>query len=151
MSSSSARRRPFLVTVLIVIFLGLALFGWVRLEQSIYEWPLLVQRVGEWLPVYSSISGALWGLVGLPAAWGLWRKRVWVKKAVWAGAVAYPVAYWIDRLFLSRSPESKVNWVFSAGVTLFWLSLVFFTLSRRRTLEYLRENTIDDTGQRKAT
>lgn len=150
MSSAAAHHRPFLVGLLIWVFLVLALLGWVRLEQSIKNWPLLAQRVGTWLPVYASAGGAVWGLVGLPAAWGLWRKRFWVKKAVWAAALAYPSLYWMDHLAVSRSPESNNNWVFSAGVTLIWLGLVFFTLTRRSTLVYLHGTDLKKSPQQLA-
>jgi len=135
-------RRPFLVVLLIVLFLGSALAGWVRLEQAIQEWAFLTQQVGAWQPLYLAAGGGLWGLAGLPAVWGLWEKSHWGKKAVWAAAAAYPAFYWIDRLFFARSPESRANWLFSAGATLVWLALVFWVLSRHSTLEYLRGNSI---------
>ena len=151
MSNPTAHHRPFLVTFLSLIVLGLALLGWARLVQSIRDWAILAQRVGAWLPVYAAVGGCLWGLTGLPAVWGIWQRSLWVKRAVWTAALAYPGAYWVDLLFLASSPESKGNLVFSAGATLVWLVLVFFILSRRNTLDYLRGNGDESAKPRSAS
>jgi|SRR5450759_29455 hypothetical protein len=140
MSDTPNRRRPFLVTLLALLFLILSVLGWVRLEQAIQGWRVLSHFGGAGLPIYQGISGALWGLIGLPAVWGLWRRKIWTIKAVWPAALAYPLFFWLDRFLAGRAPQSQENWIFASVMTLVWGLLVGFTLSRRNIRPYFRRD-----------
>jgi hypothetical protein len=143
MNDAALTRRPFLVTLLALIFLGLVVSGWVRLEQAIQHGALLVSFGGAGLPVYVGISGFIWGAIGLPVIWALWRRATWGYLGVWMGALAYPLLYWLDHFFASHSPVGLANWIFAAGMSIAWLLFVWFTISRPGMHAYLRHTRAD--------
>jgi hypothetical protein len=127
-------RRGIWLSALVVIFLLLAAAGWLRTQQTLAQWNLLAAW-GIWPgPLYNALSGAVWGVVGLPAAWGLWFRKRWADRLTWIAAWFYPVAFWLDRLFIARSPEARTGWPFWLAVTLLWLGYVFAVLRSRRVL-----------------
>jgi hypothetical protein len=132
-------RRGVWVSALAVIFLLLAAAGWLRFQQSIANWDLLVSW-GTWPgPLYMAISGAAWGMAGLPAAWGLWLGRNWAVRLVWIAAGFYPLTFWLDRLFFARGPEARTGWSFWLGVTVLWLGFVWVVLFSRTARRYLEK------------
>jgi hypothetical protein len=51
--------------------LGLSIYGWLRFQQSLSLWKILIQ-IGIWPgPLYLAISGAVWGMLGLIAVLGI--------------------------------------------------------------------------------
>jgi hypothetical protein len=130
-------RRPFWVSVIAVIFLLLAAVGWLRFQQTLASWNLL-SELGVWPgPLYLALSGAAWGMPGLPAAWGLWTGRRWAVRFAWPAAGFYPLTYWVDRLFLTRSPQALAAWPFWLGVSLLWLGLISVVLICKPARRYL--------------
>ena len=137
-SDTSSPSRPFLVKLLVAIFLLLSILGWVRLEQAIQNAAFIDQYASAGLPVYLGLSGLVWGLIGLPAVWGLWLGREWVAWAAWIAAAIYPILYWLNWLFAVRAPESRENWPFVAGLCIAWFLLVWWVLTRWDTHNFIR-------------
>jgi len=131
-------RRPFWLSVLAVLFLFLAAAGWLRLVEAWQFWDLLVKFAVKPGPLYLLLGGAVWGLIGLPVAVGLWLGRRWAIRAAWAAAVFYPLTYWLDRLLIDRAPEALTAWPFSLVVTLLWLGFVFVTFNSRTARRFCR-------------
>ena len=132
-----------LVSALAVIFLLLAAAGWLRAQQAIEHWDLLV---AWWIwpgPLYNALSGAAWGVVGLPAAWGLWFRPRWAVRITWMAAWFYPVVFWLDRLLIAHSPEARTGWPFWLAATLLWLGYVFIVL-RTRAAHWVNEIKLKD-------
>ena len=129
--------RPSLLKLLQSVFLGLSVLGWVRLGQALAGWNLQVELLGRPLVYYLVLSGLLWGLLGLLVAGLLWRRSELAIPAAWAGSILFPLAFWLERFLLVRSPEDWSNWPFMLGLTLLWLLLAVVTLARRQTQAYL--------------
>jgi hypothetical protein len=112
------------------IFLLLSFLGWLRFEQALVFWKPLAQ-LGAWPgPLYIALGGALWGAVGLIAAWGVWHSTRWAPAAGWAAAWLYPLTYWADRLWFSPGAGPFTSWPFALGVTAVWLVLAYAGLHR---------------------
>ncbi len=133
--------RPFLVKLLAAIFLLLSILGWVRMEQAIQNAAFIDQYASAGLPIFLGLSGLVWGLVGLPAVWGLWQGRGWVMRATWIAAAVYPTLYWLNWLFAVQAPESRENWPFIAGLCIAWFLLVWWVLTRRGTKIFIDRKT----------
>jgi hypothetical protein len=119
------------VRLLALVFVFLALMGWLRFQQALSGWSLLIQ-LGAWPgPLYIAAGGAAWGLVGLPAAWGLWVGRGWGALAALLAGLFYPLSYWTDRLIAQQVSQGFSNWPFALGVTAIWLIFIFVVLSRQ--------------------
>jgi hypothetical protein len=133
----SKTKRPLLITLLCLVFVGLVCFGWLRFQQSLQNWSLEAALVNSRLPVYTTLSGALWGIAALPAIICLWlRARPAMTFSLFA-VILYPLTFWIEKIFLKISPIRMVNWQFDAGLTMIWLlfaSLALFLPNSRRYL-----------------
>ncbi|HNB53638.1 MAG TPA: hypothetical protein PK530_16940, partial [Anaerolineales bacterium] len=69
-------------------------------------------------PGYLLVTGALAGLAGLVAVWGLWRGAVWSPRYAMGYVGALLVFYWIDRLWMTQSQTTLVNTPFAIGISL---------------------------------
>ncbi|MGD2156907.1 MAG: hypothetical protein PVG14_19570 [Anaerolineales bacterium] len=133
MSSSFRSSRPFSVTLLAVLVLILTTLYWLRLVETLRLWAFL-SRAPISLTllhrIYLAVTGALWGLVGLPLTWGLWRGRTWAPRSLSLIAILYSAYYWLDRLFLAVPKIWRPRWPFAVAATVILLVLTFWTLSR---------------------
>jgi len=113
---------------LIVLAAGLLLFsvaGWLRLQQSLAEWPYLRDLGLQPGPFYLALTGALTGAGGLVAALGVWLRRRWAFIFVRIFMVAWQVWNWIDRLWVSRSDTARIGWPIALTATVLVLFYVF--------------------------
>ena len=131
-------KRPLLILLLCVILAGLCIFGWIRFQQAIQEWSLEAALVSPLLPIYLTLSGAFWGLAGVPAIIGLWKPSRWALSVTWFVAIFYPLTFWLEKTLLLKSPTRLVNWQFDAGVTILWLLFVTLALHLPNNRRYLR-------------
>jgi hypothetical protein len=75
--------------------------------------------------VYLIAGGVLWGLAGLTSAISLW---FGMSIAPWVSRVTASVCfvwYWLDRLFLTRTPLADTNLLFAGVATLLLLAFAF--------------------------
>lgn len=110
-------RRSVVLIILSLVTLILSIFGWLRLAQAIYSWQMLGEVAPAVLPVYLAISGALWALIGLVAAVGIWLRQRWALILLGAAVVSFAAWYWLDRLVLSPAASANANLVFSLILT----------------------------------
>jgi hypothetical protein len=134
--------RPFLLSTIRNILLGLSIIGWVRMAQAIAGWDFQEELLGRPLAIYLVLSGAIWGLCGLVVTVLLLRRSHRAIHAAWIGAIFYPLAFWLERFLLVRSPQDHLNWPFMLGLTLIWLAMVTITLQRRSTRVYLAKEKL---------
>ncbi len=125
-------RSYFWLRLLALIFLVLAVMGWVRFEEAIRLWNLLISLGLLPGPLYLALTGALWGLIGVAPAVGLWFGYRWATLWSAAAALIYPLTYWIDRLWIAQRAEGFPNEVFALGVTVAWMVFSGIVLARFR-------------------
>ena len=130
--------RPYSVTLLafgVLIIAGINLY---RCVEALLQWHFLAELLPT-LPLYQALSGALWGLAGIPIAWGLRRGARWAARLTPYAAVTYTIYAWIDRLAL-RTGSQEYNLPFAVGTTILVLASTFWILSRPRVKSFFREN-----------
>ena len=135
--SNKKPKRPFLVLLMCLVFAGLVVFGWIRVQQAAQNWSLEALLLGQSMPVYSVISGAAWGLAGAFPAAGLWMRLKWAVPAAWTAALFYTITFWLEKVLVLQSPTKLTNWPFDAGVTVIWLGLVALALHLKSSREFL--------------
>jgi hypothetical protein len=116
------RRRPLILKVLVVGYLLLSWFGWMRMAGGLQDWSLLSAYLSGGMLVYLLAGGVLWGLAGLVSAISLW---FGMSIAPWMSRVTASVCfiwYWLDRLFLTRTPLADTNLLFAGVATLLLLA-----------------------------
>lgn len=103
--SPAPRKRSFGLKVIAFANLWIGIGGWLRLAEVIrnadfYSSLDLQPGVG-----YFIASGAFFGILGLPAAVGLWLRRRW-GIGLAAGTLVFWLGWdWFERLALARSPQ----------------------------------------------
>ena len=135
---SPLHSRPFGVTLLVFGVLIIAGINLYRCVQALLQWRFLSELLPT-LPLYQVLSGIVWGLAGIPMAWGLWRGARWATRILPYASLAYTIYAWIDRLLLRRGLE-VYDLPFSIGTTVVLLASIFLILSRPRVKSFFREN-----------
>jgi hypothetical protein len=122
-------RRPPAVTLLALAFVWAALSGWARLYLAVRDWPLLAELGVAGGPLYLALGGVLWGLLGLPAAVGLWTGKRWAPITARLAAVILFLSFWFDRLLSAWIGTPPPNWIFALVVSVLAMVYTFATLA----------------------
>lgn len=89
-------------------------------------------------PAYLTLTGAVWGGLGLMVARGLFLGRRWASGATVALTLAFVTWYWADRLLLVRTDYSAQTWPAAAIASALLLAGVAYLLTRPGTRRYFR-------------
>lgn len=139
----SKPKRPFRVTLLVLAVLSIAIIHLIRFVQAIHQWGFLESWPGV-SPLYLALTGFIWGVVGLPLVWGLWRGNPWALVAFWIFILVYVVYAWIDRIFVANveitMSQSSASF-FLALATLFILALAGWITTNAKTKAFFRRDT----------
>jgi hypothetical protein len=119
------KKRPFLLKLIILSLAIIAVMGWLRVYQSIYQWETLLRFGVQPGPWYSLISGAVIGVVSTIAALSTWLRFAWSQKYVQISIVILAAGWWLDYLIFSRSSIAFYNLPFRILATSIYLGFVF--------------------------
>lgn len=122
-----------------LLVLSFTVVNLIRFYQAITLWDMLTSLSLSVSPLYLALSGLVWGLVGLPLSWGIWRGRAWARRALWLSALSFAGYYWVDRFIVASDPGRWVYWPFRLGATLALLLLVYWIFSRPRVKAFFGE------------
>ena len=140
-------KRPLSVSLLCAVVLIVAVMNLVRLGQSLASWKFL-EALLPVSPAYLAVTGLVWGVLGLLAAWRLWQGQAWARWFGLAFIIALSIYYWVDRLFLPGYPGRNSNWLFSAVMNFLLIVLSVWTLTRTKAkifFEATNERRLKDT------
>lgn len=129
--------RPLLLKVLVVGYLLLSWFGWLRFTGALADWPLLSRYLSQVMLVYLAAGGLLWGSAGLASAFLLW---FGIRIASWFSRVTALVCfawYWLDRLALTPEGSADTNLPFAAAATLLALAFALVVPALPRVKRFL--------------
>jgi hypothetical protein len=127
------RKRPFGVTLLLWLVLSLSAWGTVRLFAALRFWDELNEFGARLSPLYLSITGAGWAVVGGVLLWGLFRGKRWTHFTIPISAFLWLTGYWIERIFF-ESPRANVSFALIASILLLTVTLV--SAFNRKTREF---------------
>ena len=128
------RKRPFGVTLLLWLVLSLSAWGVVRLLAALRWWDVLNEFGASLSPLYLSISGAGWVVVGIVLLWGLFSAKPWTRLAIPASIFLWLMGYWIERMFF-ESPRANSPFALVASTLL--LLVTFISALNRKTRLFL--------------
>jgi uncharacterized membrane protein (DUF2068 family) len=126
-------RRPLSVTLLALGVLTLAGINLLRFAVSLQQRAFLSSLL-PLEPLYLTISGLVWAVLGLLLVWGLWSGRGWAVLMTQIGILVYSTYFWLDRIFLAQGVGR--NWLFALALNLFLLVIVYWILSSRKAKAY---------------
>ena len=131
---SDRKRRPFRITLFVILVLFLALWNGFRLGQAIFFWKTLHEFGAS--PWYIAISGGFWLLGGLVLAWGAWWGKPWAWIVSIGSAAGYGSWSWFDKLVIQKTYTH--GWLLPV-TTLILLALVFAALFSGRARQFFRK------------
>jgi hypothetical protein len=132
-------RRPFPITILALIVLGLAMLNLARCIQAMAKWQFLAGLL-PFSPIYLIATGAIWGVSGLALFWALWKGFPWAPKTTILGMFAYSAYYWLDRFLLAGYADRNVDWPFCTVGNLIFIAASLWDLTRPDAKAYFGEN-----------
>jgi hypothetical protein len=127
---SMPRKRPFSVTLLLWLVLSLSAWGAVRLIAAFRWWNVLNEFGARLGPLYLSITGAGWIVVGSVFLWGLFSGKSWARLAIPLSIFLWVMEYWVERMFF-ESP--RANFFFALIASLLLCLLTFFSAFNQKT------------------
>jgi hypothetical protein len=116
------RKRPFGVTLLLWLVLSLSAWGAVRLLAALRWWDVLKEFDAHLSPLYLSMTGMGWVVVGGVLLWGIFSGKPWTRWAIPASIFIWLVEYWIERIFF-ESPRENLSFALITSVLLFAVTL----------------------------
>ena len=116
------RKRPFGVTLLLWLVLSLSAWGALRLLSTLRWWDVLKEFGARLSPLYLSITGAGWVLVGAVLLWSIFSGKPWTRLAIPLSIFLWLMEYWIERIFF-ESPRANLFFALIASVLLLAVTL----------------------------
>jgi len=130
-------KRPFSVTLTLVLVLMLASWNALRAWTSILWQDVLVEFKAQPLPLVSALAGVTWFIIGIILLAGIWQRKAWSAKMLLGAAAGYTVWVWGGR-YIWQNPRPDA--VFTVIVNLVCLILIYFT-SKSLSREAYERNT----------
>ena len=133
-TSSIPRKRPFGVTLFLWMVLSLSVWGLLRFF-AVQTWRgVLTEFHASLSPLYLSITGAIWAVVGGMLLWSIWAGKRWAHPAIPISIVIWLVEYWIERIFFEAP---RANLPFMIAVSLVLLGVTLASTFDRKTRNFL--------------
>lgn len=131
---SMPRKRPFSVTLLLWLVLSLSAWGAVRLFAAFRWWNVLSEFGAHLSPLYLSITGASWIIVGSVLLWSLFSGKSWARLAIPISIFLWVMEYWVERMFF-ESPRANFSFALIASILL--CMVTFISAFNQKTKRFL--------------
>lgn len=126
-----SKRRPFGVTLFLLMVLSLSVWGAIRLFAALRWWDVLYEFHARLSPLYLSITGAGWVLAGGILLWSIWSRKAWARWTIPAAIGLWLAEYWIERLFF-QAPRANLPFMSALSALLLILTIaITFNRSTR--------------------
>ena len=145
------QKRPFGVTLLLWLVLCLSAWGAVRLFAAFRWWNVLNEFGARLGPLYLSITGAGWIVVGCVLLWSLFSGKTWARLGIPISIFLCVIEYWVERTFF-EAPRANLFFALIASILLFTVTFAsafnqttrkFFT----RSEEHEQPNEYSDSAR----
>lgn len=143
------KRRPFSVTLLLLMVLSLSGWGAVRFAAALRWQDVLNEFEASLSPLYLTITGAGWVVVGIALLIGLLNRIKRTLPAIIASMVIWLLEYWGERIFFQSTranlPFALTCSILAIAVTWILTNLPgtqsFFTRSEEHEQPVEKQNT----------
>jgi hypothetical protein len=127
------QKRPFSVTLLLWLVLSLSAWGAVRLFAAFRWWSVLNEFGARLGPLYLSLTGAGWILVGGVLLWSLFSGKPWARMAIPISIFLWVLEYWVERMLFE---SSRANLFFALIESTFLFIVTFFSAFNQHTKRF---------------
>ena len=129
-----APKRPFGVTLLLWLVLSLSAWGVVRWLAALRWWDVLIEFGARLPPLYLSITGVAWAVVGGVLLWGLFTGKPWTRPGIPLAIMLWLAQYWIERIFFELP---RANLLFALLASFVLLTVTLVSALNRKTKTFL--------------
>jgi len=140
LQAQKRQKRSFLLILLVIIYIVVAYFGWLRFSHALSGWQFYSQFLLANLLPYLAISGFAWGAFNLSSAVALWARWRWAPLLAGITAAISVIWYWLDRLLLTVPADAHANQVFAAFLSLLLLVFAFVVLALPAQRRFFRRS-----------
>ena len=123
--SLSKPKRPWPVTLLVLIVLLVAGIQLMKFTMAIQQWDMIENTLTLVSPLFLTLTGSGWGLISIALGWGLWLGKSWARFGIQIAGVLYVLAIWIDLLWIAAPDLMQTRWPFSLGLSILGLGSLF--------------------------
>jgi hypothetical protein len=127
------QKRPFRVTLLLWLVLSLSAWGAIRLFGTFRWWSVLNEFGARPSPLYLSITGAGWIVVGGVLLWSLFSGKSWARLAIPLSIFLWVMEYWVERMFFEAP---RANFFFALSASILLLIVTFFSTFNQKTRKF---------------
>jgi hypothetical protein len=127
------RKRPFGVTLLLLMVLSLLAWGIIRLYAAFRWWTVLIEFRSTVSPLYLSITGAGWGMVGCVLLWSMFAGKPWSPRAIFTSILVWLIEYWIERVFFE---SARANLPFAVVGSILIISITLISTLHKSTKNF---------------
>jgi hypothetical protein len=127
------QKRPFSVTLLLWLVLSLSAWGAVRLFAAFLWWSVLNEFGARLSPLYLSITGAGWIVVGGVLLWSFFSGKLWVRLAIPISIFLWVIEYWVERMFFEAP---RANFFFALIASIILLIVTFVSAFNQKTKKF---------------
>jgi hypothetical protein len=117
-----SQKRPFGVTMLLWLVLSLSAWGAIRLFAAFRWWNVLNEFGARLSPLYLSMTGAGWIVVGGLLLWSLFSGKTWASLGIPISIFLWVIEYWVERTFF-EAPRANFYFALLASILLFILTV----------------------------
>lgn len=121
-------KRPWPVTLLVIVILILTLVHWARFIQAWRSRAFLAALPLTVSPLYLAWEGFVWGLVGLSLIWGLWTGKPWARTAALLSGALFALQQWVELFWLAAPEVLATRWLIALILTVLGEGLLFLSL-----------------------
>jgi hypothetical protein len=127
------QKRPFGVTLLLWLVLSLSAWGAVRLFGAFRWWNVLSEFGARLGPLYLSLTGSVWIVVGAMLLWSLFTGKSWVRLVIPISVFLWVVEYWVERMFFE---SSRANFFFALIVSILLFIVTVVSAFNQKTKSF---------------
>ena len=134
---SLPRKRPFGVTLFLWMVLSLSVWGLLRFF-AVQAWRgVLTEFHASLSPLYLSITGIVWAVVGVILLWSIWAGKRWAYPTIPISIAIWLVEYWIERIFFEAP---RANLPFMIAISFVLLAITLASTFNRKTKNFLLQS-----------
>ena len=127
------QKRPFGVTLLVWMVLSLLAWGAIRLYASLRWWAVLVEFRSTVSPLYLSITGAGWCVMGGVLLWSMLVGKKWTAQAILTSILVWLIEYWLERVFYE---SARANLPFALVGSILIISITLISTLHKSTKNF---------------
>ena len=133
------KNRPAGVTFLALLVFFISASNLVRLVLSIQEFGFYTEIL-PFDPVYLTLSGIVWVVLGFPLVFGLWFGTIWAPIFCRVATIGYTSYFWLEYILLVHPQKAATNLVFLIVANSIIIVWIFWLLSRAQVKSFFGVN-----------